>query len=125
MPICLKSVHAEPEPDDGLRILVDRLWPRGVSRERLQLDAWRKELAPSHELRRWFSHDPDKWDEFRRRYFEELAGCEEAVAGLLGLIGKKQATLLFAAHDQQHNNAVALRDYLEERSSAGVRSGKD
>lgn len=125
MPICLKSVYAEPEPGDGLRILVDRLWPRGVSRARLQLDAWQKELAPSHELRRWFSHDPDKWEEFRRRYFEELEGCEEAVAGLLGLIGKKQATLLFAAHDQQHNNAVALRDYLEERSSAGVRSGKD
>lgn len=125
MTICLKSVYTEPETDDGPRILVDRLWPRGCSRDCLKLAIWQKELAPSHELRRWFSHDPDKWEEFRRRYFEELAGCEEAVAGLLGLIGKKQATLLFTAHDQQHNNAVALRDYLDERSPAGVRSGKD
>ena len=123
--IFLKSVYAEPEPGDGLRILVDRLWPRGESRERLQLDTWQKELAPSHELRRWFSHDLEKWEEFRRRYFEELADCEEAVAGLLDLIGDRQATLLFAAHDQQHNNAVALRDYLEERFSAGARSGRD
>jgi uncharacterized protein YeaO (DUF488 family) len=116
--ICLKGVYVEPEPGDGLRILVDRLWPRGVSRERLQLDAWLKELAPSHELRRWFGHDPDKWAEFRHRYFEELADCEGAVAGLLNLIGERPATLLFAAHDQQHNNAVALRDYLEESRPA-------
>lgn len=115
MMICLKNVYAEPEPGDGLRILVDRLWPRGVNRERLQLDAWQKELAPSHELRRWFGHDPDKWEEFRRRYFEELADCGEAVAELLYLIGEKRATLLFATHDRQHNNAVALRDYLQQQ----------
>ena len=125
MTISIKSVYAEPKLGDGLRILVDRLWPRGVSRERLQLDAWQMELAPSHELRRWFGHDPDKWEEFRRRYFKELVDNEEAVAGLLDVIGERQATLLFAAHDQQHNNAVVLRDYLEERPSPGARRGKD
>lgn len=124
MTICLKSVYAEPEPGDGLRVLVDRLWPRGISRERLQLDLWLKELAPSDELRRWFSHDPDKWEEFRRRYVEELVECEETVAGFLDLIGERQATLLFAAHDHQHNNAVALRDYLEARLSPEARPGK-
>jgi len=113
MPISLKSAYAEPEPGDGLRILVDRLWPRGLSRERMRLDAWLKELAPSHELRRWFGHDPGKWDEFRRRYFSELATREEPVAELAGKILASRVTLLFAAKDQQHNNAVALRDYLE------------
>ena len=121
--INLKSVYAEPGPDDGLRILVDRLWPRGLSRERLRLDGWAKDLAPSNELRRWFSHDPDKWEEFRRRYFEELADCEEAIVEHLDLIKDRRATLLYAARDQQHNNAVALRDYLEGRSSLG--SGRE
>ena len=113
MPISLKSAYAEPELGDGLRILVDRLWPRGLSRERMRLDAWLKELAPSHELRRWFGHDPEKWEEFRRRYFSELAAREELVAELAGKILVSRVTLLFAAKDQQHNNAVALRDYLE------------
>ena len=115
MEVFLKSVYAEPEPSDGARILVDRLWPRGMSRERLRLDAWLKELAPSDGLRRWFGHDPEKWQEFRRRYFTELAASQAAVAELLGSIGKGRVTLLFAAKDQQHNNAVALRDYLTNR----------
>jgi len=123
--INLKSVYAEPGPDDGLRILVDRLWPRGLSRERLRLDGWAKALAPSDGLRRWFSHDPDKWEEFRRCYFEELADCEEAVAELLDLIGERRATFLYAARDQQHNNAVALRDYLGKRLSPRSRSGME
>ena len=115
MQVFLKSVYAEPEQSDGARILVDRLWPRGMSRERLQLDAWLQELAPSDGLRRWFGHDPEKWQEFRRRYFIELAAREEAVTELLGRIGKDRVTFLFAAKDQQHNNAVALRDYLTSR----------
>lgn len=123
--INLKSVYAEPGPDDGMRILVDRLWPRGLSRERLRLDGWAKALAPSDGLHRWFSHDPDKWEEFRRCYFEELADCEEAIAELLDLIGERRATFLYAARDQQHNNAVALRDYLGKRLSPESRSGSE
>ncbi len=115
MPVCLKSVYAEPEQSDGARILVDRLWPRGMSRERLQLDGWLKELAPSDGLRRWFGHAPEKWPEFRRRYFIELAAREAPVTELLERIGKGRVTLLFAAKDQEHNNAVALRDYLISR----------
>lgn len=125
MALRLKSVYDEAEPDDGRRLLVDRLWPRGMSRERLQLDAWLKELAPSDELRRWYGHDPAKWDEFRRRYFSELAARDGAVAELLGMIGEDGATLLFAARDRQRNNAVALRDYLQERLSPQARTGKE
>lgn len=125
MALRLKSVYDEAEPDDGRRLLVDRLWPRGMSRERLRLDAWLKELAPSDELRRWFAHDPAKWEEFRRRYFDELTAREEAVAELLGMIGAGRTTLLFAARDRQHNNAVALRDYLQERLSPQARTGKE
>jgi len=115
LPVFLKSVYAEPEQSDGARILVDRLWPRGMSRERLRLDAWLKELAPSDGLRGWFGHDPEKWQEFRHRYFIELSARETVVAELLGRIGKGRVTLLFAAKDLQHNNAVALRDYLISR----------
>lgn len=115
MSISLKKVYALAEPDDGLRVLVDRLWPRRISRERLKLDLWLKKLAPSNELRRLFGHDPGKWAEFKSRYFIELAAREEAVTDLLGRIGKGRVTLLFAAKDQQHNNAVALRDYLTSR----------
>jgi uncharacterized protein YeaO (DUF488 family) len=126
MPICLKSVYAEAEQRDGLRVLVDRLWPRGMSRERLQLDAWVKELAPSAGLRRWFGHDPAKWEEFRQRYFGELAGQEAAVAALVEKIGDRQVTLLFSAKDHQHNNAVALRDYLKgQPAHSPPRPGKE
>lgn len=113
--IRLKSAYAEPDQSDGLRILVDRLWPRGVSREQLKIDAWLKELAPSDELRKWFRHDPEKWPEFRRRYFAELADRDAQVSELMGRIGNQRATLVFAAHDKQHNNAVALRDYLQSK----------
>lgn len=113
--IKLKNAYAEPTPDDGRRILVDRLWPRGLSKEKLQLDDWLKEVAPSQELRKWFGHDPEKWEEFRRRYFEELAAREEIVEELVHRIGDGPATLVFATRDLQHNNAVALRDYLERQ----------
>jgi len=115
MPVSLKSVYLAPEQGDGLRILVDRLWPRGISRDRLKIDAWLQELAPSNELRQWFGHDPEKWEEFRRRYFIELTAQEAAVTELIEKIGDTRATLVFAARDHQHNNAVALRDYLEMR----------
>jgi uncharacterized protein YeaO (DUF488 family) len=113
--IKLKNAYAEALPSDGPRILVDRLWPRGISKERLNLDAWLKDVAPSQELRKWFGHDPEKWAEFRRRYFAELAEREAAVNELIRRIGDGPATLVFAASDQQHNNAVALRDYLASK----------
>jgi uncharacterized protein YeaO (DUF488 family) len=115
VPVCLKSAYAEPDRSDGLRILVDRLWPRGVSKDRLKIDAWLKELAPSDELRRWFGHDPEKWEEFRRRYFLELVAREASVAELRDKILNGRVTLIFAARDQRHNNAVALRDFLERQ----------
>jgi uncharacterized protein YeaO (DUF488 family) len=109
----LKRVYEEPSASDGLRVLVDRLWPRGLKREDAAVDAWLKEIAPSDHLRRWFKHDPDKWPEFRRRYLAELR--DNAAVDELRALRRKQRklTLLFAAKDQQHNNAVALRDALE------------
>lgn len=108
----IKRIYDAPDKADGERILVDRLWPRGVSKEKAHIDHWLKEIAPSDELRHWFGHDPQKWDEFLRRYREELQANGEAVAALRSAIGGKTATLLYAAHDTEHNNAVALRDFL-------------
>ena len=111
----LKRVYEPADKSDGARILVDRLWPRGVSKEEAALDAWLKDLSPSTGLREWFGHDPAKWAEFRKRYFAELEGGgeTEALAELRGWVGKGRVTLLFAAHDEAHNNAVALREYLQ------------
>ena len=111
----LKRVYEPADKSDGARILVDRLWPRGVSKEEAALDAWLKDLSPSTGLREWFGHDPAKWAEFRKRYFAELEGEAEteALAELRGWVGKGRVTLLFAAHDEAHNNAVALREYLQ------------
>lgn len=101
---------------DGARILIDRLWPRGQSKAKLQLTAWVREIAPSTELRKWFNHDPPKFEEFRKRYRAELDANPGAVAELRGLLKEHpDATLLFAAHDDQHCNAVVLAEYLRER----------
>lgn len=109
----MMRIYQPPSPDDGERILVDRLWPRGMSKARAALDGWMKEIAPSAELRKWFAHDPVKWQEFRTRYWAELALHPELVNTLLekGRLGT--VTLLYAAHDMEHNEAVALRDYLD------------
>lgn len=115
MDIRTKRIYEQPESKDGIRILVDRLWPRGLSREQAQLDAWYKDLAPSTELRRWYNHDPGKWDEFRSRYFLELQNQPEQVRKLLKFLGKSPVTLLFGAKQAQYNNAVALKEYLESR----------
>ncbi|MCC6303113.1 MAG: DUF488 family protein [Gammaproteobacteria bacterium] len=112
MALRVKRVYETPAGDDGLRILVDRLWPRGLSREKAALDHWFKEIAPSAELRRWFGHRPERWKEFHRRYFEELDRHPEQVAELRKAIGRHTATLLYAAHDEEYNNAQALREYL-------------
>lgn len=102
-------------PDGGVRVLVDRLWPRGVSKEAAQLDAWVREVAPSDELRRWFDHDPAKWDEFRRRFHAELDARPDAVARLRELAGDGELVLVFAARDGEHCNAAALLEYLLQR----------
>ncbi len=115
MQIWLKRAYEEPGENDGYRILVDRIWPRGVSKEKLKLDAWLKEIAPSAELRQWFGHDPERWDEFKHRFFAELDGCKIAMEELLSFTKKGQVTLIFAASDEEHNNAVALKEYLETK----------
>ncbi|HEX8989871.1 MAG TPA: DUF488 domain-containing protein [Rhodocyclaceae bacterium] len=116
--IYCKRVYDPADASDGARFLVDRLWPRGVRKEQLPLDDWLKELAPSDDLRHWFGHDPGKWDEFRRRYHAELETHEEALHRLRAAARHGNVTLLFGAHDVDHNNAVALREYLQ-RSRSG------
>ena len=111
----VKRVYAPPATDDGLRVLVDRVWPRGMTKERLHADLWMKDIAPGAPLRKWFGHDPAKWDEFRKRYLRELEGKTDLVAELRHAAGKKAVTLLFAAQDEQHNNAVVLAEYLRAR----------
>ena len=113
----VKRVYEPPESADGVRFLVERLWPRGMKKESLQMQAWLKEVAPSDALRRWFGHDPAKWDEFRRRYFAELDGKPDALQPILEAAGHGKVTLLYSAHDTEHNNAVALKSYLERRLS--------
>lgn len=119
MNIRTQRVYDEPEPGQGTRILVDRLWPRGLSKEKAAIDHWIKQIAPSGELRKWFAHDPSRWTEFRDRYFAELDDNHEAAKELREqLRGKKHAVLLFAARDVEHNNAVALKSWLERHRSS-------
>lgn len=110
--IRVKRVYKRATRDDGLRFLVDRLWPRGLKKERLALDGWLKDVAPSDSLRRWFSHEPTKWVEFRCRYFAELDHNPEVWQRILEAARKGHLTLLYSARDPEHNNAVVLRDYL-------------
>jgi uncharacterized protein YeaO (DUF488 family) len=104
----------EPRPA-GKVFLVERLWPRGIRRDEVDLDGWLKDVAPSTGLRRWFSHDPDKWEEFRRRYVAELDAHPHAWQSLVGAANAENVTLLYSSRDREHNNAVVLRDYLQER----------
>lgn len=110
--ITVKRVYDSAHKDDGVRILVDRFWPRGLTRARAQVDLWIRDIAPSNELRQRFCHDPDKWDEFMRRYFAELRANESVVRTIRDKAGRGPVTLLFAAKDLQHNNAEALKEYL-------------
>jgi uncharacterized protein YeaO (DUF488 family) len=111
--IKLKRVYDPPESSDGVRVLVERLWPRGMKKEALKLDEWRKDVAPSDALRRWFRHDPARWDEFQRRYTAELDAHPAAWQPILEAADHSAVTLLFSAHDLEHNNAVALKEYLK------------
>jgi uncharacterized protein YeaO (DUF488 family) len=121
MQIKIKRVYEPPAPDDGQRVLVDRLWPRGLRREDARLDAWLREIAPSEELRRWFGHDPARWDEFQTRYRRELEDAERqaALEELRSRAQRGPLTLLFAAKDAEHCNAQVLREVLAEQSTGG------
>jgi len=112
--IKLKRAYDAPASDDGARILVDRLWPRGVSKDKAALDQWMKEIAPSTELRKWFAHDPERWPEFQRRYIGELKQHGDLVDELRKLARHGTVTLVFSAHDEAHNDAVVLRHFLLE-----------
>jgi uncharacterized protein YeaO (DUF488 family) len=116
--IHLKRAYDAPAPDDGTRILVDRLWPRGISRDRAALDRWLKDIAPSNELRQWFGHDPGRWPQFRIRYARELRGHRDLLRELRALACLGPITLVYSAHDEAHNNAVVIRDVLLGRGSA-------
>jgi uncharacterized protein YeaO (DUF488 family) len=111
--IKLKRAYEPPESDDGLRVLVDRLWPRGVSKSSARIDLWLKEIAPSAALRKWFGHDPAKWNKFRVRYFQELQKKRETVEQLVEHVRHGTVTLVYGAKDQEHNDAVALKEFLE------------
>ena len=113
MKIRTKRIYETPTGSDGRRILIDRLWPRGVSKENAQIDYWAKLVSPSKDLRQWYRHDPEKWMEFRKRYFAELDANPEGIAELKAQLGSGIATLLFGSKEDRLNNATALRDYLE------------
>lgn len=116
MDIRVKRAYRAARRSDGARILVDRLWPRGMSKERFRLDHWAKELAPSTGLRNWYDHDPARWDEFRKRYTAELDARPGEVEELLARASEGPVTLLYAAKDEELNNAVALKAYLENHA---------
>lgn len=115
MAILLKRAYDKAGRNDGVRVLVDRMWPRGVTRTELKIDHWLRDVAPSRELRKWFGHDPQRWDEFRRRYFRELRSRPDDVAFLKAKAAGGRLTLVFPARDERFNNAVALKEYLESR----------
>ena len=112
MNIQLKRIYEAGSKEDGYRILVDRLWPRGFTKEKAALDLWLKEIAPSNELRKWFGHDPDKWKEFQKKYRQELKQNKEAVDILKDYIQKGNVTLLYAAKDEEHNEAQVIKDFI-------------
>lgn len=114
--VTLKRAYDPVSRTDGTRFLVERLWPRGVSKAALHADAWLKEAGPSTELRKWFSHDPAKWSEFRRRYFRELDSRPEAWQPIVTAARRGTVTLVYSSHDTQHNNAVALQEYVHAKT---------
>jgi uncharacterized protein YeaO (DUF488 family) len=113
--IKLKRVYDPPDPQDGLRFLVDRIWPRGMKKEAMQIVGWIRDAAPSNALRRWFGHDPARWEEFRRRYTSELAGNPATWQPLFEAARNDTITLLYSAHDLEHNNAIVLKHFLKKQ----------
>ena len=122
LPLKIKRIYERCDPSDGVRILIDRVWPRGVSKERARLDEWMKDIAPSPTLRKWFQHDPEKFAEFKKAYRGELEADSEkigAVSRLLDMLDTNIVTLLYGAKDEIHNHAIVLKQYLEERIGEG------
>jgi uncharacterized protein YeaO (DUF488 family) len=119
--IKLKRAYDRVSPTDGTRLLVERLWPRGLSKDKLKLDGWIREVAPTTELRKWFGHDPAKWRQFRIRYFRELDSQSESWRSILSQARRGTVTLVYSSHDEAHNNAVALREYLQLRTGRRAR----
>lgn len=119
--IQIKRVYEPPSPRDGKRFLVERLWPRGIKKKDIDMDAWLKEIAPSTELRRWFGHDPDKWKEFQKRYRAELRAHVDAMTPLRSATRRGNVTLLYSSRDQEHNNAVVLQAYLAKQLNPSSR----
>jgi uncharacterized protein YeaO (DUF488 family) len=117
----LKRAYDRVSPTDGKRLLVERLWPRGLSKEHLKLDGWIREVAPTTELRKWFGHDPAKWRQFRSRYFRELDSRPASWRSIVSLAGRGTVTLVYSSHDEEHNNAVALREYLQLKTRRRAR----
>jgi uncharacterized protein YeaO (DUF488 family) len=116
MNLRIKRVYAEPDREDGRRILVDRLWPRGLTKEKAKVDLWLKDISPSNELRKWFGHAPDKWHEFRRRYAEELKRLPGPLSTLRSEARQNKITLLYGAKDEEHNEAVVLLELLQNEN---------
>lgn len=120
--IMLKRAYDPISRSDGTRLLVERLWPRGVAKAKLKIEAWLKDVAPSTELRKWFGHDPDKWNEFRRRYRRELDSHPEAWRSIVAAARRGPVTLVYSSHDERHNNAIALQEYLEAKTRRPARA---
>ena len=119
--IKIKRVYDQPSPDDGKRILIDRLWPRGLKKENARIDAWIKEIAPSNELRKWFSHEPDKWEKFKNRFFTELLKKQDTIEGIISVARKGTVTLLYGSKEERFNNAVALKEYIDSKRNVSER----
>lgn len=115
--VAIKRVYGMPRAEDGARYLIDRFWPRAIQKKDLKITAWLKEVAPSNDLRRWFGHDPAKWAEFQRRYRAELDAAPKTWEPLVEACRQGKVTLLYAARDTNHNNAIVLRTYLEEHTA--------
>lgn len=117
MKIKIKRVYDEPEKSDGFRVLVDRVWPRGFSKEKAHVDLWLKEIGPSTELRKWFNHDPEKWTEFKKRYKKELDKNKDVFTSLLDEVKKGDVTLVYSAKDETHNQAVVILEKLKNKTA--------
>jgi uncharacterized protein YeaO (DUF488 family) len=120
--ITLKRAYDPVSRADGTRFLVERLWPRGLSKAKLHVDGWLKDVGPSTELRKWFGHDPEKWDEFRKRYRRELDSHRDAWQPIVSTARRSRVTLVYSSHDTEHNNAVALQEYLEAKMHRSPRT---
>lgn len=114
MSIVIKRVYEGSSESDGTRVLVDRLWPRGLSKKKADIDVWLKDIAPTTELRKWFNHDPDKWAEFKKKYHAEISKNTEALSSLKKYLTNGKVTLVYGAKDEEHNDAVVLKAYLEK-----------